>query len=224
VQHVIGPGVRVELCWDKTGDSGSDLDLHLHRSGTTTAWFGSDTNPNTDDCNFSNCTADTFGTNPYHASPTAWGYTNSPIAACSGTPLGGTWQSAVGACHNPRLDIDNIDDVGKPENINVDAPKNGESFRAMVHYYDCNSYTCVDEHPIVNIYCGGTLLATFGKAPDTLSGFNDGQRWGAGLMWRVADIKANVDGSGTTTGCNITMLHPAGTTSGYWVTNDDTSY
>jgi hypothetical protein len=39
--HVRAPGLRVELCWDKTGrdSAGVDLDLHLAKSGTTAAFF-----------------------------------------------------------------------------------------------------------------------------------------------------------------------------------------
>jgi hypothetical protein len=38
VQHVAGPGIRFELCWDTTGSS--DLDLHLHKPNSTTNFFG----------------------------------------------------------------------------------------------------------------------------------------------------------------------------------------
>jgi hypothetical protein len=57
VQHIVGPGVRFELCWDQS-DSDDDIDLHVHRPGTTTNWFsttGSDSNVNRDDCHFVNC-------------------------------------------------------------------------------------------------------------------------------------------------------------------------
>jgi hypothetical protein len=69
------------------------------------------------------------------------------------------------------------------------------------------------------------LKATFGKAPNTLTGFNTGKAYNKGTLWRVADVKAIVDAMGNTTDCTVTALHPAGSTSGYWVTtNDDMTY
>jgi hypothetical protein len=131
-------------------------------------------------------------------------------------------------CHSPRLDNDNISDVGVAENTNIDTPKAGDSFRGMVHYYGQDSGSSsknVDEHPIVNIYCGGNLLATYGQAPNPLTGFNTGAGDPAkGLMWRVADVAPMVDASGNTTGCTVTAIHPPATTSGYYVTNNNTAY
>jgi hypothetical protein len=220
IQHVIGPGVRVELCWDNEGlpaplGSGGDLDLHVHRSSTvsTTDWFVKpDGTNNPDDCDFRTCKAGEFPSNAYRAE---WGYTNSNISACIGAPEGSTWQTGLHACHNPRLDIDNVSDIGRPENINIDNPANGDTFRAMVHYYNGTA----DEHPLVNIYCGGTLKATYGQAPNQISGFNDGKGWDAGLIWRVADVQAKVDGSGVTTDCTVTQRKNA--SGGFDITTDD---
>ena len=132
---------------------------------------------------------------------------------------------ALGYCHNPRLDIDNVGLApGTPENINIDNAKNGDVFRAAVHYY--RNSTTTDEHPMLNIYCGGNLKATYGQAPNLVTGFNNGQGWNAGQIWRVADVKAIVDPSGVTTDCTVTALHPAapaGNTN-YWVTTNDMTY
>jgi hypothetical protein len=243
VQHVAGPGLRFELCWDHTGTSaqgGADLDLHVHSAKNTSDWFEvklgpGPKQPNPDDCNFVNCRAEAYAsTFPASLRPD-WGYANSPLAACSGSPSGALWQSNLNACHNPRLDIDNIAEVGRPENTNVDNPKNGEKFRAMVHYFGqdgarMGSVTPVEEHPIVNVYCGGNLKATYGQAPNTLGPcpgpacFNDGTGYAKGLMWRVADVTVAVDGAGNTTDCAITALKPPGATSGYWVTKDVITY
>ncbi|HXU68383.1 MAG TPA: hypothetical protein VN947_03590 [Polyangia bacterium] len=225
VQHIIGPGVRFELCWDHS-DSEDDIDLHVHKPGTTTAWFsttGSSSNNNPDDCFYYNCKASEYPT-PGTGDPIPdWGYANSAIAQCIGSPEGADWMNNLGACHNPRLDIDNVGgSPGTPENINIDDPKNGDSFRAAVHYYSSSSTT--DEHPMVNIYCGGTLKATFGKAPNTLTGFNNGLAYGKGLLWRVADVAAIVDSTGNTTDCTVTAIHPPGTSSGYYTTNNNMSY
>jgi hypothetical protein len=227
VQHVVGPGVRFELCWDHQGTAmqgGGDLDLHVHRpaAATNTDWF-----TDNDDCYYGDCVVTFLGTNNVN-----WGYTNTPLANCNGTPQGMLWDVS-GSCGNPRLDIDNINDVGVPENSNIDDPKNGETFRVMVHYYGQDatvSTTPVEEHPIVNIYCGGALKATYGQTPNTLGPctvgsttcFNQGYGRGAGQLWRVADVTAKVDATGKTTDCTIAALHPSPSPAGYWVTDTNT--
>jgi hypothetical protein len=247
VQHVVGPGVRFELCWDHTGtvkQGGADLDLHVHRPGANTDWFmaAGTTYPTPNDCNFSNCNPDIFACTPKPNLPCpikasiAWGFGASPLAQCQGAPptqLGNSWSSVNAMCPNPRLDIDSINIVGRPENANIDAPANGETFRAMVHYYGqdaMQSKQPVEEHPIVNVYCGGLLKATYGQAPNTLGPcpgptcFDQGSGWAAGLMWRVADVTATVDAMGNTVDCTVKPIHPPGQTSGYYVTTDDTTF
>jgi hypothetical protein len=240
VQHVIGPGVRFELCWDHTGNStqgGADLDLHVHKPGTTTQWFGKNVlNPNLDDCDFLDCNPDAWQANCLLGGCAKWGNATSPLAQCSGAPAtegGNTWTGDGAMCPNPRLDIDNIDIVGRPENANIDNPGNGDKFRAMVHYYGQDSHQSVNpvqEHPIVNIYCGGVLKATYGQQPNTLGPcpgtqcFDRGTGWGTGLMWRVADVTAAVDNMGNTTDCTVQALHPNGMNTGFDVTNNDTTY
>ena len=93
---------------------------------------------------------------------------------------------------------------------------------AAVHYY--RNVDATPEHPMVNIYCGGTLKATFGKTPDLVPGFTHGDSYDKGLMWRVADVKAIVDAMGNTADCTVTALHPACATSGYLITNNDMTY
>jgi hypothetical protein len=124
---------------------------------------------------------------------------------------------SLGYCRNPRLDIDNIFTVGKPENTSIDSPANGDQFRALVHYYGGGP---LETHPLVNIYCGGHLKATYGQAPNQLSGFATSGGWAAGDMWRVADVTASVNAMGETTGCTITALHPAGTATGFLIGHD----
>jgi hypothetical protein len=232
VQHVNGPGVRFELCWDHQGNvaqGGADLDLHVHKNDNT-AWFEKAMNAaNPTDCFYQNCTALPGGVN--------FGYGNTtPNDNCKGAQDGPVW-NILGYCRNPRLDLDNVFDVAKPENTNIDSPGNGDSFRAMVHYFGQGgnaSTNHIDEHPIVNIYCGGTLKATYGQKPDQIpNGFNfgkarDNKGFGLGMIWRVADVTATGnDASGNTT-CTITPIHPPSTTSGYYVitseANTDMSY
>jgi hypothetical protein len=193
IVHVRGPGLRVELCWEKTGSA--DVDLHVHRPGTTTEW----THDN-DDCYWNNCKA---------FDGVDWGLDNSPLSECEGAPNGDTWTN-LGYCRNPRLDIDNISDEGIPENINVDTPHDGDTYRVAVHYYGSQGNHVIT-HPIVNIYCGGTRLGTFGQIPDQLQSFEhgfgvntDGDE--VGPTWRVVDVTTHVDATGATTGCDLAPL------------------
>ena len=215
IVHIRGPGLRAELCWDTTGSS--DVDLHVHKPGTTSSWFTTNGQVggtiNTDDCYYYNCKATTFATRPN------WGYANSAISECVGSQEGAQWQ-ALNYCANPRLDVDNISTVGIPENTNVDNPANNQTFRVMVHYYGGSGTT----HPMVNVYCGGHLLGTYGAAPDLVTTFTAPGGFARGPMWRVVDATTMVDASGNTTGCTLTPLHPPGSTSGYYVTNNNTTY
>jgi len=212
IVHIVAPGLRVELCWDTTGRS--DIDLHLHKPGATSGWFD-DRSPagQHDDCYYPNRKA--YATPPDRPN---WGYPTSPLSECEGGPEGEYWRDR-GACDNPRLDIDNISTPNIPENINVDRPANNATYRVMVHYYGGS----VETHPLVNIYCGGHLLGTYGQAPDQLAGFNHGEGESSGLMWRVVDVTTHVTGADTT-GCDLTALHPPGVPGGFYVTNDNTDY
>jgi hypothetical protein len=204
IVHVRGPGLRVELCWDTQGEA--DIDFHLHQPNNTGPWFGGEGVFTANwDCEYGNCKGSSF-----QAAPN-WGYANSALAECVGGPEGSSWQ-ALGFCRNPRLDIDNISDVGKAENINVDQPEQA-AYRVGVHYYGGSATT----HPLVNIYCGGKLMATFGAAPDLVPGFTGGGGRDNGPFWQVADVTPVVDGTGVTTGCDIQQLHPAGQTTGFKV-------
>lgn len=225
IVHIAGPGLRFELCWDTTGSA--DIDLHVHKDGTTSPWFT--TNPNNsninpEDCYYANCKADAhYCLLPPLVCPSDtvdWGpaYPNSALSECSGGPEGAGWTMA-GFCHNPRLDIDNISEPGRPENINIDVPLNNSTYRSMVHYWGGS----VTTHPMVNVYCGGRLKATYGQAPDLVPGFTSGGGFGEGVMWRVVDVTTQVAG-GVTTDCTLTPLHPPGMMTGYHVTTDDRTY
>jgi Putative metal-binding motif len=212
IVHIAGPGLRIETCSDRTADT--DLDLHVHKPGTTTPWFTTtltNTTINTDDCYYTNCKAGSF-------TPANWGYANSPLAECVGGPEGTQWQT-LGYCRNPRLDIDSIRANGIPENVNIDSPVNGSTYRVMLAYYSGTGAA----HPMVNVYCGGILTATYGAAPDVLTNFTTSGGFGGGNMWRVVDATPAVAG-GVTTGCTLTPLHPPGMTTGYYVTNNNRAY
>ena len=221
VVHIAGPGLRVELCWDTS--TSVDLDLYLHDPRNTAAWFDGTTSPldsvNSSSCHWANCEAILRADLPR----ADWGYAASPLSACELGPHGTDWRFSVGSCSNPRLDIDNnlVKTSGAPENINIDQPRDAESFRVMVE-----NFTGDDARPIINVYCGGHLRATIGAAPDVVPDFSGPDSLTTlGAMWRAADIAVHVDSAtGETTGCDVTPLHPPGTTSGHWITIADPSY
>jgi hypothetical protein len=204
--HVAGPGLRVELCWDTTGLD--DVDVHLHAPHSTANWF------TLDDCYYHDCKA----ASAHHID---WGYARSPLPACVGGPDGDTWR-ALGACINPRLDVDNAGTPGLSEEINVDAPEDGATYRMMASYYLSIQVTPT-AHPMANVYCDGHLVASFGQSPDLVLGFDAPGVDADGSMWRVADITTHVDATGVTT-CDVAILHPAGTTSGYDIRGGDPSF
>ena len=158
-------GLRVELCWDTTGPAGTDIDLHLGKNGVTGAW--GDIYHQTDDmaCYYGNCKYD-LSEGP------DWGYEETENYDKDGNKR---------MMRNPRLDMDNVVTVGKPENINLDNPKDGDTFRVLVHRFHFN--TDFETHPVVNVYCGGTLKATYGVDPQ-LSGFKNEHD-----SWKVVEIK-----------------------------------
>jgi hypothetical protein len=201
IVHIRGPGLRVEMCSNRSGDT--DIDTHLHRPNSTGVYWGADT------CYYGNCKA--YGS-------INWGYANSPLTQCQGGPEGSSWV-AQGYCRNPRLDIDSIYDNGVPENINVDVPQNAATYRVMINYFSGTGAA----QPLVNIYCGGHLRATYGQAPDLVPGFDVSGGGSSGDMWRVADVTPTVE-NGETTDCTITPLHAPGMSSGYWVATTPRTY
>lgn len=198
--HVAGLGLRVELCWDDTGTS--SLDLHLHAPHTTTPWYPITESNDRGVCDFA-------------ARAPNWGYAASPLSECENGPGGEDWRLA-GACKNPRLDLDNWLDVSLPENIYVDLPEDGATYRAMASY----EVGLGARTPIANVYCQGHLVASFGRAPETVPGFDTP---GDGSTWRVADITTHVDAAGVTS-CDVAALHPPGQTTGFDVRKNVISY
>lgn len=212
--HVVGPGVRIEMCYPESETQ--DLDLLLMRTTTAGSWYPTRDAflPNPDACSWWNCEANIRG--GFGTRRADWGYADTPLANCEGGPQGAQWRS-LGACSNPRLDIDNnlSEGTGLPENINIDNPNTGDSFRIMVH-----NFSGTVARPVVNVYCGGRLKATFGAAPDEVSGYT-GRRASVGAMWRVADVVAIVDEGGVTLDCEVTAIHPPGESTGYDITIED---
>ena len=221
VIEVEGPGLRVEMCYPESTDR--DLDLYLMRTSTPGDWYSfsgmTPSSPrryrvNPDSCGWHNCEARIRGS----SGRADWGYEPSPVDACNAGPQGDQWE-ALGLCGNPRLDIDNnlSEGTGLPENINLDRPRDGDAFRVMIQ-----NWTGTLAHPVVNVYCAGRPIATFGAAPDELEGFTMTALLGdPGAMWRVADIEMHVDASADTVDCTVTGLHPPGEDTGYDVTFND---
>jgi hypothetical protein len=224
--HVRAPGLRVELCWDKTGPSALshgdavDLDLHLGKQGKTNAWDA----PN--DCYWQTCQGD----------KTPFNYANTTaLSACTG-PLAPNYPaySLIGFCPNPRLDADNkLNSLSSsayiPENINLDNPNVGDQFRVMIQYStnvladrldaaDAGALPAIETHPIVNVYCAGELRASFGGDPEQLGDAEEVRISQPGEMWRVADVAIS---SG---GCAVTPLHSPLPGGGYWLSGFDSSY
>ena len=219
VVHVRGPGLRIELCYPES--TTVDLDLFLSSPGSASPWFLDPTDKfsaTPTACGWHNCEAILRGSMAPAGIPyprVDWGYAWSPLAECEGGPLGAEWV-ALGACANPRLDIDNnlVEGIGVAENINVDAPRDGERFRVMVH-----NFTGLRARPLVNVYCEGRRVATFGAAPDEVPTFFS-TPGGVGAMWRVADVTTRRDASGALA-CDVDLLRPPWRWTGYDVTYDD---
>ncbi len=222
IVHIKGPGLRIEMCYPES--TTQDLDLYLKQPGHLTPWFTGQAQFSTalDQCSWANCEAN-LRSGEVMPSQTVtradWGYARSPLSLCENTMQGAIWQS-LGYCSSPRLDIDNnlSEATGVPENINVDAPKDSETFRIMVA-----NFTGLAAHPLVNVYCDGRRAATIGAAPDGLTNFSGTSGNSAiGALWRVADVTTHV--SGTQTTCTVNVLHPVGTSTGFDVTFNDGRY
>jgi hypothetical protein len=198
IVHVRGEGIRVEMWWNEgVGGDETDVDLHLHRNPPAGEYF------NGDDCYFSNCDNYTWG---YSID---WGYPITPAAACpSPAPSGSDYSTG---CPNPRLDLDDVDGNG-PENINIDNPGDGDSFRVMVHFWDDEGREGLPAPTNVRIYCGGVIKATYGPA----SIYSEG--YGTGDIWRVADIVWDASISD----CAVTAITGSG--GSYDIRPDDSRY
>ncbi|MBP5590472.1 hypothetical protein J6Y50_01265 [bacterium] len=141
---VVSEGLRIELCWDR--NTAVDADLHVGKNGTTTRWSNGQIAKNyeIDACYFYNC--------KYSASDGPhWGYDTTMNYDKDG--------KGPKEMRNPRLDMDNVMAGPYPENINIDNPNDGDTFRVGVYWW---SGTAGVTRPVINIYCGGTLRATYG--------------------------------------------------------------
>ncbi|MBR4532097.1 hypothetical protein IKO70_06795 [bacterium] len=169
VIKVVSDGLRIELCWDMTGShdsptSGRDLDLHMGKDGKTSSW--------------------TSGACYFSSKNPSWGYSDTQNYDKEGN---------LKTMKNPRLDMDNIRDAGEPENINVDNPNNGDIFRVGVNYFSWYDYdpSSLETHPVINVYCGGTLKATYGVEPQVTNFKNKNNFWEVVEVTWVGDYSSD---------------------------------
>ncbi|MBX3207870.1 MAG: hypothetical protein KF764_22685 [Labilithrix sp.] len=194
--QVRAPGIRAELCWDTQAPSGSNVDLDLHVAQTTFANQcvnqGWSRECNNQDCYYGNCKG---GSSPN------WFAANPDPSVCQG------WGSkTTGTCFNPRLDRDlitcqpsernpNAPDFCGPENINIDAPRNGSKYAVGVKHFAGSPPTRAH----VNVYCNGERILSTGYNPVTGNEFPKLLQSGgdsSGDFWKVGLVTATVDGSG----------------------------
>lgn len=176
-----GAGLRVELKWTITETLQSDLDLHLRRvdgpGGETDEWFQQ---------------ADAY----FNNQRPSWGYPGTPAEEC-GSEFN---------CNNPRLDIDNQGEIiGRPENVNLDNPRDGDAFTIMVHAWRLSEFEPQKEG-VITVFCGGEQAAVLGARPDSAIMEDD-------EMWLVGDVTMEVDETGRTTGC---LVEPRFNEDGGW--------
>ncbi len=123
-----------------------------------------------------------------HPSATAW--FSSPLD-CYYANTSPTWDGAVPS--SPRLDVDNVTALG-PENIRIDAPTSGATYRVGVHAF---SRVDAGAPSTVRLYCGNTStpLREFTRTVTSRSPSSDND------LWLVADVTMNASG-----GCSIAPL------------------
>lgn len=154
VIRVVSAGLRIELCWDTNNTV--DVDLHMGKNGKTSDWASSSA------CYFSTKNPD-------------WGYLKT-----DNYNKDGVWTQNM---NNPRLDIDNVHAGAIPENINIDNPEPNDVFRVGARYYPFTSPDNKVTHPVINVYCGGTLKATYGVDPQVNNFKNKDD------FWKVVEVK-----------------------------------
>jgi len=207
-------GLLVELCWDTS--TVADLDLYLHRPNDVAPWFvpGSYdvlSGLNGTTCNGANCVAGLrFG-----LSRVDWGYPDSALDACRSSTAFADFE-AVGRCPNPRSAEDNNQVIanGTAEVIQLDNPRDGDTFRVMVQNFEN-----LVARPTVRVYCGSEL-ASESPPPPQPPGFRAPNPGGFGVMWRPVDVTLAVGADGETMGCEVTPLRRPTGDSSYVTTND----
>ena len=102
---------------------------------------------------------------------------------------------APGTTDDPRLDIDDTNGLG-PENINIDVPVTGSTYRVGVHYY--SDHGTGPTTATVRIYCGDVSTTPQTVQTRLLSGSSTSD---SNDFWRVADVRWLGNGN-----CVVTVL------------------
>lgn len=201
VLKVASDGLRIELCWDTSNTV--DIDIHLGKNGVTTSWDPYSYTACTPD----NCRGDPFGTADNH-SQYNWSLNGWTYDRTANYNANGVWCDGDNKLPNPRYDLDNLGEGPYPENINLDNPNDGDTFRIAATYAYGGANNVIS-HPVINIYCGGTLKAVYGLDTQVL---NFQQR---GDFWKAAEIRWV--GDYTSDNCELTPKWDDNT--GYVVTH-----
>ena len=124
------------------------------------------------------------------------GWFNSPND-CYYANANPSWDAA-GTPDDPRLDIDDVEGYG-PENINLDVPVTGATYRVGIHYYADDGVGA--STATVRIYCGDIAVTPAYMTSRTLAN-GGGITSDANDFWRVADVRWNGGDSCTVTAIN----------------------
>jgi len=210
-----GRGLRIELCWDTSRDT--DLDLYLHNPFDQAPWFTPTAMSLSDGingttCNVANCTASLRLDLPR----ADFGYPDSPPELCVAGPAADEF-ARLGRCPNPREGEDNNQSLanGTAERIQLDAPQDGQTFRAMVHNFS-NS----PAEPHLFVYCGGRRVAE-ALPPPSPPDFVAANPDVFGTMWRAVDVTTHGSGAGVTS-CTVAFPARPGGQAPYVTINDPT--
>ena len=195
---VAGVGMRVELCWDTS--TSTDLDLYLHTPYDRQPWFNpGSTDIALDGLNNTTCNTSNATVNLRVPSRVDWGYGDSPLSACNTPSFEGFL--GLGRCPNPRAADDNNHSIaiGTTERMQLDDPKDGQTFRVMVQNFDN-----LPAKPHVFVYCAGQRAAAL-DPPPAIGSFVASRRGVFGAMWRAADITTSIDATGRLS-CNASPV------------------
>jgi len=209
------PGLRAEGCWD-TESQGDDLDLHMAKvngftqCATSHAWSDLACTTANEDCFYENCYTG-LGT----TDSVSWGYPTTAASNCNGW---GSQTTGGQPCGNPRLDRDANGLSGTcdptvtnpnatslfapfcgPENINLDAPGNGDQYAIGIRFYAQSGTTNPRVH--ADVYCDGARILAAGYDPIAGNNFpqlavagedGDPAQDEGGDMWKVGMVTTTV--------------------------------
>ncbi len=161
--------IRVELVWNtdrscrgcNAQGGGQDLDVHLTFDAESMGhWAG--LAPSNSDCYYANCRC------------------GAPGMLCTRANI--DWPPP-GNENDPQLDVDHIQDLPGPENINVVQALSGYNFDVGVHFYSSHGLTNVTP-VVVRVYCSGAVVFQSEVVPFAEGTGNPGTN----NLWKVGTI------------------------------------